>query len=586
MAARLTAYVVVAIVAATLIAGLIVGAQRDDNDGPVDLIVRNATVYTAGGNRDTAEAVAVRGNQILRVGSNREIARFQRPQTIVVDARGGAVVPGFNDAGLRLAHGASELALAGVDLSEAASTGEVLERIRARGAGTSPGAWVVGHGWSAAQFRGDPSKELLDSAVPDRPAVIFGTDRSTAWVNSRALTLAGITRRTPDPADGAIVRDPRTGEPEGVLHGAAAALVAKLVPAPTREQRAAAVRAAIAEANSLGITSLQTVGELADTFEIFDQIRRSGDLTLRIYSAIPVRQPLTESKLAELAKIRTKYPDDPLLKSGALSIQLDGPVQSGAAALLDPYTDPTASNTPASFDPDALNRTVRLADAANWQIMAHAHGDRAVRMALNAYAHAVRSNRPPARGRRHRIEDVVLVDATDLPRFDLLGVVASMRPVLGSPTDDSIEAIEEKIGADRAARAFAFRSLGEATRLIFGSGWPDGALDPLLGVHVATTQTTVAGTPEDGWHPEERLELESAVDAYTSRAAWASFDDQRKGSIEAGMLADLVVLTEDIFAAPDKIASASVAVTIFDGKIVYQRVPRTETAPAPAAVTQ
>jgi predicted amidohydrolase YtcJ len=231
-----------------------------------------------------------------------------------------------------------------------------------------------------------------------------------------------------------------------------------------------------------------------------------------------------------------------------------------------------------TFTPDDLNRTVRLADAAGWQILTHATGDRAVRLALNAYAHAVRSNRPPARGRRHRIEGAAFVDRADIPRFGVLGVVASMQPSRANPTAARIDALLRDVGEERAGRSFPFRSLAEETRLVFGSGWPAYTLNPLAGLHIATTQTTVDDAPEGGWHPAERLQLKPALDAYTSGAAWASFDEQRKGSLAPGMLADLVVLSEDIFAEPAaKLSAASVAVTIFDGKIVYRRADRPET---------
>ncbi len=582
MAARLTAYLVVAIVAATFIAGLIVGAQRDDSDGPVDLIVRNATVYTADRRGTMAEAVAVRGNQILRVGTNREVDRLQRPQTVIVDARGGAVLPGFNDAHVQLGRGG--LSLTAVDLARAGSVTETLERISEWAAAHPGSPWIVGRGWTPERFRnGLPSRQLLDSVVADRPVLMFGADERTVWANSIALRAADVTRRTPDPSDGAIVREPRTGEPAGVLRGSAAELVTKLIPPPSREQRAAALLAAIGEANALGITSVQTAGDPADSYELYDALRRSGELTLRIYSAIPISEPVTDRDLDRLDAVRRRYPDDPLFKSGALSIRLDGTIPARAAAMLEPYAGGTASDgapIDTSFAADDLNRTVRLADSAGWQIITHATGDRAVRMALNAYAHAVRSNRLPPRGRRHRIESLAVVDPADVPRFEPLGIVASIQPRGGHPTEQGIAALSRQLGDDRAARAFASSRLAETTRVVFGSGWPASELDPLLGLHAVTTRTTAESTPEGGWQAAERLELKPAVDAYTSSAAWASFDDQRKGSIAPGMLADMVVLSEDIFETPaEKLPTVSVAVTIFDGKIVYRRLPRSETEP-------
>jgi predicted amidohydrolase YtcJ len=585
MAARLTAYLVVAIVAATLIAGLIVGAQRDDNDGPVDLIVQNATAYTADRRGTMAEAVAIRGNQILRVGSNREIARLRRPQTVVVDAHGGAVLPGFNDANVQFIRGG--LTLNSVDLTGASSAEEILDRIGSWSTANPASPWVIGRGWSPAYFRnGLPSRQMLDTVVRDRPAVMIGEDENVLWVNSKALRLARITRRTPEPVDGTIVRDARTREPAGVLQRGAIGLVLKLVPPPTKEQRVAALRSSIAYANTLGITSVQNTEDSADLLDLYEALRRSGELTVRIYSALPITEPATNGDFTRLNDTRKQYADDPLFKTGALSIRLDGAIASRSAAMLQPYdgaTDAEQIGGETTFTPDDLNRTVRLADAAGWQVITYASGDRAVRMALNAYAHAVRSNRPPAHGRRHRIENLAFVDPVDVSRFGPLGIIASMQPLAASPSAERIELIAKHVGEARTAPAFPFRSLARETRLIFGSAWPGYELDPLLGIHVATTSTTPDGLPEEGWHPSQRLQLKSAIDAYTSTAAWASFDDQRKGSLSPGMLADLVVLSNDIFAAnADPLPATRVAVTIFDGNIVYRRLPRSETEPAPS----
>lgn len=582
MAARLTAYLVVAIVGATLIAGLIVGAQRDDSNGPVDLIIQNGAVYTAGGDGAMAEAVAVRGNQILRVGTNREIARLRRPQTIVVDARGGAVLPGFNDAHLRLIEGG--LALGAVDLTGSQSSQELLERI-GRWASAHPGRpWVVGRGWSPAQFRnGLPSRQLLDSVVPDRPALLVGADDRSVWVNSAALAAADVTAGTPDPDGGLIVRDPRTGDAAGVLQGAARDLVARLVPPPPVDEQEDALRAAMAEANALGITSVQSTGDSTEALALYDRLRHAGDLTLRIYAALPVAQPLTDADLERLDAIRDEHPNDALFKTGALSIHVDGPVEGRAAAMLEPYgavpAEAAAGDT--RFTPDDLNRTVRLADAAGWQILVHAHGDRAVRMALTAYAHAARSNPPPRRGRRHRIEGLSIVDPADLPRFEPLGVVASMQPSRSAPRGETHPWLARHLGEVRATRAYRFRSLSESARLVFGSAWPAEELDPLLGLQAATGGGGAPRMAEARSAPQD-LPVKAAVEAYTSAAAWASFDDQRKGSVAPGMLADIVVLSENIF-EPGGLEAASVVTTIFDGKIVYSRVPREETAPLTTA---
>jgi hypothetical protein len=571
MAARLTALVVVAIVAATLIAGLIVGAQRDDNEGPVDLIIHNAAVYTADADRTTAEAVAIRGNQVLRVGSEREVMRLRRPQTSIVDAGGGTVLPGFNDAHLHFISGGLDLER--IDLLGAGTVADIQHRVRSWAEANPDEPWVLGRGWYYQPFAdGLPNRHLLDAVVRDRPVQLISYDGHTSWVNTAALARAGITRHTANPPDGIIVKDPRTGEPTGVLKESAMALVRRIIPAPTREQRARGLRSAVAEAHRNGITSVQNAGGGVEEFELYADARRAGDLDIRVYSAISIDGPVTEQDLARLETIGKRYPDDPLFKTGAVKIGLDGVIEAHTAAMLKPYANDPSVGTP-RIGPDDLNRTVRLLDAGGWQIMTHAIGDRAVRMALDAYEHAARSNPEPARGRRHRVEHTETIDVADLPRFGQVGIIASMQPFHGSPSPSQIEVWSRNLGPDRASRGWAYRSVARARgRLAFGSDWPVVSLNPLLGLHTAVTRTTPEGVPPGGWFPQQRIALAAAVDAYTSGAAWASFDEQRKGTIVPGMLADLVVLDADIFEArPSALASTRVAATIFDGKVVYRR---------------
>lgn len=532
MAARLTTYLVVAIVAVSVIAGLIVGAQRDDNEGPVDLIVHNAQVYTADGEGTLAEAVAIRGNQILRVGSNREINRLRRPQTTLIDAAGGTVVPGFNDANVRLVEGA--LQLRRVDLVDSATLEEVQARV-ATWAGANPDAhWILGRGWEPAMFTADQlTRQTLDNAVKDRPVALLSATGDALWVNSKALQLAGITRRTAAPDAGSIVKDAR-GEPTGLLQGTAAALVQTRVPPPAREARAAAVRTAVDEAHRLGITSVHDTAATPQDVELYNELRRSGDLDLRVYAALALQAPLDDGLVSRLGGIWKEFADDPLLKTGAVSIVV---------------SDSEADEETATAD--ALNRFVRLLDAQGWQVLADAQNARAVHMALNAYVHAARSNPAPARGRRHRIEGMVQVDAADVPRFALFGVVASVRPLTALPAAPS----------------------KRDARVLVGSGWPSAPLNPLLGLHAAIADRPRADTAAATTAARvRRMDLPQAVEAYTAAGAYASFDEQRKGAVTAGMLADLVVLSNDIFSIPaERLRTTTVAVTIFDGKVVYRR---------------
>lgn len=560
MAARLTTYVVVAIVAATLIAGLIVGAQRDDSDGPVDLIVFHGRVYSADAAGGTAEAVAIRGNQILRVGSDREVTRLQRPQTVMVDARGGAIVPGFNDAEVRFIDGG--LRLEEVDLSGAESQDEVVARVAEWAEDHPDRPWVVGRGWSGEMFgKGGPTRQLLDGVTGTRPACILSAEGNAAWVNSAALRRAGVTRRAAAPAGGSIEKDGR-GEPNGVLRHAAAAAVTRLIPEPTRDDRARGLGAAIAEAHEHGITSVQDASVAGEDFALYDEARRAGALDLRVYASIAVGAGATGRDLTNLETLSRRFPDDPLFKVGGAHIAVDGPAEQSAAALLEP--DPERVDDipapPTTIQADELNRLVRLLDARGWQITIDAFGDLAARMALDAYEHAAMSNPEPARGRRHRIGRLMLVSVDDLPKFGPLGIIAVVRPEDATPA--RVEALTALLGEARTARAWPAATITPArTRVAFATGWPDGALHPLDAIAASAARGAPDGFP-----------IARAIDAFTAAPAYASFDEQRKGTLKPGMLADLVVLSSNVLdGSPDRLSTAEVVLTVFDGRIVYRR---------------
>lgn len=568
MASRLTTYIIVFIVTTTVVAGLIVGAQRDDADGPVDLIITNGRVYAEGG--PTAEAVAVRGNKILRVGSNREIKRLRRPSTVSIDAHGAAVVPGFNDSHSHLLSGG--LSLAHLDLLDATTFEQIQSAIREFAAAHPERAWILGRGWYYEPFPGGlPTRQQLDALVPDRPAYFTAYDGHTGWANSRALAAAGITRATPNPANGVIEKDPRSGEPTGVLKEAAMALVGRALPPATRDDRLEGLRRAIDLAHTVGVTSVQNAGGSPEDLELYDTLRTLGELDLRVYQALSASPGFAVHDLERFEAVRVKFPDDPLLKSGAVKIMLDGVVESHTAAMLAPYANRRTTGQ-LNLPPEQLNRVVAMLDKAGWQVMIHAIGDAGIRAALDAFAHANTLNPAPERGRRHRIEHIETLDPADLPRFAALGVVAAQQPYHGSPAPNQIAVWKENLGEPRASRAWVYKSLhGSGARVVFGSDWPVVSMDPRQGLHVATTRTALDGEPAGGWLPEERVTLSEALDAHTATAAWASFDEHRKGTLAPGMLADMVILTSDIFAPGAKLLDTRVAKTIFDGRVVYDR---------------
>ncbi len=571
MRSRLATAIVVAIVAGTFVIGLIVGAQRDDETGPVDLIVLNGKIYTADGSGTFAEALAVRGNTILRVGSNREIKRLAGRATQSIDAHGATVLPGLNDAHLHLVSGG--LGLQQANLLDATTVEQIAATIQAFAAAHPDRPWVLGRGWYYTPFPGGlPTRQQLDAIVPDRPAYMRCYDGHTSWVNTRALKAAGVTRATPDPPGGVIVRDPATGEPTGVLKEGAQELVAKFLPQWTRDDRLRAIRDAIARAHEFGVTSAQNAGVDADELALYDELMRKGELRLRLYNAMSIELPFGEAEADRLDALWKSHPNDALIKTGAVKLMLDGVIEAHTAAMLEPYANRPTTGLP-EMDAATLNRIVATMDRRGWQVLIHAIGDAAVRQSLDAFEAAAAANPAPARGRRHRIEHVETLQPSDIPRFGRLNVIAVQQPYHGNPSPTQIEVWAANIGPERASRGWAQRSILDAGgRLAMGTDWPVVTLDPRYQINMAINRTTPEGTPPGGWLPEQRLTLASAIDAYTTGAAYAAFDEHRKGQLAPGMLADIVILSTDVFAMPpEKFLDATVEVTIFDGQVVYRK---------------
>ncbi|MGH9315321.1 MAG: amidohydrolase [Vicinamibacterales bacterium] len=545
------------------------GVPPIPSEPPADFAIVNGRVYTADGRGTVAEALAVRGNRIAAVGTAAEIRALTGERTIVVDARGGSVLPGFHDAHIHFLSGG--LSLDEANLLDALTLEQVVRTISDFAATRRERPWVVGRGWFYAVFPGNlPTRQQLDDAVPDRPAYMECYDGHTGWANTRALKLAGITRETPDPKNGEIVRD-ATGEPTGVLKEAATELVTRLLPKPSREDRLRALHAAMREANRFGITSVQNATGAADEFELYDALRRSGEMTVRVSSALTIEPGFSEADRARFDAVRRRYPDDPWFRAGAVKLFADGVIEAFTAAMLEPYATRATTGLP-NYTPDELDRIVGTMDREAWQIFIHAIGDRGVRMALDALERAASRNPAPARGRRHRVEHIETIDPIDVSRFGALGVIASMQPYHGTPTPNQASVWSGNIGPARASRAWAYGSIDKAGgRLAFGSDWPVVSLDPRIGMHVATTRTTLDGKPEGGWLPGERLPLARVIDAYTRDGAWATFSEHRTGSLTPGLLADLVLMEENLFATPPgRLPKVPVRMTVVDGRIVYQ----------------
>ena len=534
-----------------------------------DLVIVNGRVFTADERGTTAQAVAVTGNKILLVGTNDAVSRVRGPQTRVVDARGGTVAPGFNDSHVHFINGGRTLG--DVDLAGLTTLAQVQDKIRAFAAVHADAAWIEGRGWLYSPFPGGaPTRQQLDAAVPDRPAVMTCYDGHSVWINSKALALAGITKDTPSPINGLVVKDPRTGEPTGHLKESATALINKVMPKPTEADRRAALREAVAHAHRFGVTSVQNAGTSFDDVALYQQALRAGELQVRAYLAMSTSSSTTEADLDRMEATRKALGNDPTLTTGAVKIYADGVIESRTAAMLEPYEHSQASGAP-NMSADQMDRLVAMVDKRGWQIFIHAIGDRAIRMSLDAFERAAVANPVPARGRRHRLEHIEAAAAADIPRFGKLGVIASQQPMhvpLGDMNSEHPSGPwPDNVGAERYSRAWAWKSIqGTGGRLTFGSDWPVAPLDAGLGIWVVTTRKGPAN------EPDQKLPMSEAIDGYTRWPAYASFEEQRKGTLAPGMLADIVVLATDVFTnAPVKAGDVVVDTTIFDGRVVYER---------------
>jgi predicted amidohydrolase YtcJ len=551
-------------------------ALRQSSTEAADLLIINGKVYPAGGSSAFHEAVAVRGNRISAVGTTADMSRYRGPGTTIVDARGGAVMPGFNDVHTHMLSGGLEME--NVDLQGAETLDQVQARIRTYAAARTDQGWVRGRGWGYEPFPGGvPTRQQLDAAVPDRPAVMRCYDGHSIWVNSKALAAAGITKDTPDPPNGTIVRDPQTGEPTGLLkESPAAALINKVLPKPTAVEQRRALKAAIAGALKFGVTSVTDAAGSPDDFDVYDQARRAGDLGARVYYSLLVNSGFTEQDADRLEALRKAHPDTPQLKTGIIKMFLDGVIETNTAFMLAPYANAPTRGAP-NYTVAEFDRIVRMLDRRGWQIMVHALGDGAVRMALDGFERAAAANPAPARGRRHRLEHIETIDPADVPRFGKLGVIASMHPVGGfyvppvaatirTGRPGAVGAWAGNLGPQRAARGGMWKSISSAGgRVVFGSDWPVATIDAMGRIiGIINRQPRPGGT-------DERLPLTTAIDDYTSAAAYAAFDETQKGTLAPGMLADNVVLATDVFARPPvSRGDIAVAVTIVDGKIAYR----------------
>ncbi len=536
---------------------------QNDSRPAADLIITNANVWTVDKALPKAHAVAVLGDRIVAVGSSADVDAWRGPKTQMIDADGKLLLPGFNDAHVHFMTGGQQLD--SVELNDATSLSEFLRRVAEKARKTPKGEWITGGDWDETKWTPAqlPTREQIDPITPNNPVFISRYDGHMSLANSEALRLAGVTAKTPDPPGGSIVRDAQ-GNPTGALKDAAESLVLNIIPPLTHEQRLHYARRALAHAAALGVTSVQEMNpEFADVAAYADLLER-GELTARIYAAPLITQVDDEAKVG----VRHAF-GGPYLRIGAVKAYADGSLGSGTAYFFEPFLNQPNNRglLAGGMHPISLMRDRMIkADAAGIQICTHAIGDQGISVILDLYTDVVKAHGEA--DRRLRIEHAQHMAAKDFARFTDLHVIASMQPY--QAIDDGRWA-EERIGHDRASRTYAFRTfLNHGVRLAFGTDWTVAPLNPLLSVYAAVTRATLDDKNPNGWFPEQKLTVAEAVEAYTMGSAYAEFQDQEKGSITRGKLADMVLLSDDIFAIdPVRIRDVRVLRTFVGGKQVF-----------------
>jgi hypothetical protein len=542
-----------------------------------DLVLIHARIYTVNAQQPWAEALAIRDGKILAVGTDHEISKYRGTSTKIIDANGRLVLPGFTDCHVHFMDGSFSLQRVNVD--NAKTLGEVQDQIRAFAAAHRNDAWVLGRGWSYPVFApsGLPDKKQLDAVIPDRPAYIEGFDGHTWWANSKALEAAHINKDTPNPLGGTIVRDPETGEATGAIkEDAADAVIRRAIPVPSRAAKMQALRAGLKHANEFGITRVHIMGgvnvgpgDISDT-ELLEELRRNNELTVRFYLAYRFDPPeVSAHDLEEIERARERYHDDWVAAGGA-KFFLDGVIETHTAAMLSPYSNDPSLLGQLLWEPEKYKAFVAELDRRGIQIFTHAIGDRAIRLALDAYEGAAIKN--GSKDARHRIEHIEDASAADISRFGKLGVIASMQPLHAYPDDDVLKSWLPAVGPERGSRGWAWHSIQAAGGVLaFGSDWPIVTISPWPGLQNAVTRETTEGEPKGGWIPSERISLADAIKGYTLNAAFAGHREKTEGSLEPGKLADLIVVSQNIFQVDaHEIGKTKIEMTVVGGRVVYK----------------
>ncbi len=544
-------------------------AGRTAGEGRAELVFRNGAVYTMDAARTWARTVAVSKGRIVFVGNADPPDGLVGPSTEVVDLQGRMLLPAFQDAHVHPV--TSGVEYGEVRLYDASTAQAAVDTIAAWAAAHRAAPWIRGGGWELPLFPdANPDRKLLDRAVPDRPALLYAADGHSAWVNSKALAAAGITRDTPDPPNGRIERDPRTGEPSGTLREDAIDLVADSMPEHTAAEMSEGLARAMREANGFGITAVFAADEELPELEAYARADKAGTLTLRVVVALDTGGDTATGSLLERLRDRRRRFASRLVHPIAVKLFADGVIESRTAALLAPYLDRRGDAGTPNYTEAALDRLVTALDRDGFQVHVHAIGDRAIRMTLDAFERARKAN--GARDSRHSIAHLELIDSADIPRFRRLGVIANFEALWANGDEYLTRLTEPALGPARSRRLYPIASVARSGAVLSGgSDWSVSSLNPLEAIEMGVTHLDPERPRMKVWNPAERVDLATMIAMYTIDAAYANRLDRETGSIEAGKLADLVVLDRNLFEiSPRDIHTVKVLRTLLEGRTVYR----------------
>jgi predicted amidohydrolase YtcJ len=547
------------------IAGFVFGCVAEKKSEIADLVLYNGKIWTVNPDEPWAEAVAIQGEKILKVGTTEKIKALQGDQTKAFDLEGSFVLPGFIDSHTHFLDGG--FALSSIQLREAKSKDAFIATVERRAGEIGRGEWILNGDWDQQQFDPPemPRKEWIDPVTPHNPVFVNRHDGHMALANSLALEIAGITKDTVSPPGGEILKDARTGEPTGILKDEAMSLVSDRIPEPSLEEKKKAAQTALKHANQMGVTSVHDMA-YSSNFEVYHELLKDGTLSARLTVYFAIGQDDLYSQLEQKKPLESD-----LLKIGGLKGFVDGSLGSFTALFFDPFTDDpgkTGILVSDMYPEGIMEQRIREADKSGLQVAIHAIGDKANHIILDIMEMVIADG--GQRDRRWRIEHAQHLIPEDFARFAEMGVIASMQPY--HAIDDGRWA-ENKIGKERAKYTYAFKSfLDEDVLLAFGSDWTVAPLDPISGIYAAVTRRTLDGKNPDGWIPEQKISLEEAIKGYTINGAYTEFAESVKGSIEEGKFADLVVLSQNLFEIPSEdILKTEVIATVFNGEVIYKK---------------